>query len=93
MTMLVPGLTGLLGITPIGIIDGLVIGGSAVLPLLVNEATKKTSGGSMDKVGNRVQATLESEACPAADGAIPIPPSIKGQVLGGGNGKSKAPLL
>ncbi len=37
----VPGLRGLLGITPINILDGIVIGGSAVLPLVVNEATKK----------------------------------------------------
>jgi Ca2+-transporting ATPase len=37
----IPGLRGLLGITPVSIIDGIVIGGSAVVPLLVNEATKK----------------------------------------------------
>mgnify|MGYP001598743408 CR=1 FL=1 len=37
----VPGLRGLLGITPINILDGVVIGGSAVLPLLINEGTKK----------------------------------------------------
>jgi len=37
----VPGLRGLLGITPINILDGIVIGGSAVLPLLINEGTKK----------------------------------------------------
>ena len=36
----VPGLRGLLGITPINILDGIVIGGSAVLPLLINEGTK-----------------------------------------------------
>jgi Ca2+-transporting ATPase len=41
LAMLVPGLRGLLGITPIGLLDGAVIGGSAVLPLLVNEATKE----------------------------------------------------
>jgi Ca2+-transporting ATPase len=42
MTMLVPGLRQLLGITPISIMDGLVIGGTALAPLLVNEATKNT---------------------------------------------------
>jgi Ca2+-transporting ATPase len=42
MTMFVPGLRGLLGVSPISVTDGLVIGGSAILPLLVNEATKKT---------------------------------------------------
>ncbi|HCC68869.1 MAG TPA: ATPase [Nitrospiraceae bacterium] len=41
LAMLLPGLRSLLGITPIGLIDGLVIGGSATIPLLVNEATKK----------------------------------------------------
>jgi P-type Ca2+ transporter type 2C len=43
MTMLVPGLRGLLGITPIGVMDAVVIGGTAVAPLLVNEATKTTT--------------------------------------------------
>jgi len=42
LTMFVPGLRGLLGITPVGLMDGLVIGGSAVLPFIVNEATKKS---------------------------------------------------
>jgi len=42
LAMVVPGLRSLLGIGPIGILDGLVITGSAVVPLLVNEATKRT---------------------------------------------------
>jgi P-type Ca2+ transporter type 2C len=46
MTMLVPGLRQLLGITPIGIMDGLVIGGTALAPLLINEATKNTAPGA-----------------------------------------------
>jgi Ca2+-transporting ATPase len=37
----VPGLRSLLGLTPLSALDGLVIGGSALLPFLVNEATKK----------------------------------------------------
>ncbi len=41
LSMTLPVLRGLLGITPINIIDGIVIGGSAVVPLLVNESTKK----------------------------------------------------
>jgi len=36
----VPGLRGLLGIAPIGPVDGLVIGASAFWPLIVNEMTK-----------------------------------------------------
>jgi Ca2+-transporting ATPase len=40
LTLVVPGLRSLLGITPIGLLDGLVIGSSAVLPYIVNEATK-----------------------------------------------------
>jgi Ca2+-transporting ATPase len=43
-TLAVPGLRRLLGITPVSLIDGLVIGGSAVFPLMVNEATKKQPG-------------------------------------------------
>jgi Ca2+-transporting ATPase len=37
---LAPGLRGLLGIGPIGLVDGAVIGAAALLPLLVNESTK-----------------------------------------------------
>jgi Ca2+-transporting ATPase len=47
LAMVIPGLRNLLGITPIGILDGLVIGGAAVVPLLVNEGTKKTERGSV----------------------------------------------
>jgi len=41
LTMVIPGLRGLLGLAPVGLLDGLVISGSALLPLVVNEATKK----------------------------------------------------
>jgi len=44
MALFVPGLRSLLGIGPIGIIDSLVVGGTAVLPLVVNEMTKKAQG-------------------------------------------------
>ncbi|MDC4206551.1 MAG: hypothetical protein MPW14_19605 [Candidatus Manganitrophus sp.] len=40
MTLAVPGLRGLLGLAPIGLIDGVVVGASALLPLVVNETTK-----------------------------------------------------
>jgi Ca2+-transporting ATPase len=40
LAMAVPGLRSLLGITPIGLLDGVVISGSAILPFIVNEATK-----------------------------------------------------
>jgi len=42
--MTFPGLRSLLGLTPIGLIDGLVIGVSAFLPLMINEATKSNEG-------------------------------------------------
>ena len=41
LTAAVPGLRSLLGLAPVGLLDGLVISGSALLPLVVNEATKK----------------------------------------------------
>lgn len=50
LTMVVPGLRSLLGIAPINIIDGIVIGGSAVVPLLVNEGTK---GFRQEVIGSR----------------------------------------
>jgi P-type Ca2+ transporter type 2C len=43
LTLLVPGLRSFLGLTPIGLVDALVMGTSAFLPLVVNESTK---GGS-----------------------------------------------
>ena len=44
MALFVPGLRSLLGIGPFGIMDSLVVGGTAVLPLVVNEMTKKAQG-------------------------------------------------
>jgi Ca2+-transporting ATPase len=41
LTLMIPGLRRLLGITPISILDGLIAGGSALVPLAVNELTKK----------------------------------------------------
>ncbi|MFZ5453481.1 MAG: HAD-IC family P-type ATPase [Thermodesulfobacteriota bacterium] len=38
--MFIPGIRSILGLTPVGLLDGLVIGGTTLLPLLVNEATK-----------------------------------------------------
>jgi Ca2+-transporting ATPase len=40
LTMAMPGLRAFLGLAPIGLLDAAVIGGAAVLPLAVNEATK-----------------------------------------------------
>ena len=42
LTAFVPGLRSFLGLTALGIADAGVIGASALLPLLVNESTKKT---------------------------------------------------
>ncbi len=41
LTMLIPGLRAILGMTPIGLADMAVVAGTSVLPLLINEATKK----------------------------------------------------
>jgi Ca2+-transporting ATPase len=40
LALAVPGLRSLLGLAPISLVDGLVIGGSALLPFVVNEKTK-----------------------------------------------------
>jgi Ca2+-transporting ATPase len=40
LALVIPGLRSLLGIAPIALLDGLVIGGSALFPLVVNEASK-----------------------------------------------------
>ncbi len=39
-TLASPGLRSLLGISPLGVVDALVVGGGALIPFLVNEATK-----------------------------------------------------
>jgi len=41
LAMAVPGLSSLLGLTPISALDWLVVGAAAVAPLLINEATKE----------------------------------------------------
>jgi P-type Ca2+ transporter type 2C len=43
-TQFIPGLRSLLGITPITLFDGLVIGSASVVPLLITEATKRKDG-------------------------------------------------
>jgi P-type Ca2+ transporter type 2C len=40
LALVVPGLRSLLGIVPINLLDALVIGGSALFPLVINEASK-----------------------------------------------------
>jgi Ca2+-transporting ATPase len=45
-SMAVPGLRSFLGIVPVGLIDGAVVGAGAVLPLLINEATKTKPRGA-----------------------------------------------
>jgi Ca2+-transporting ATPase len=42
LTLMVPGLRSLLGLTPISLVDGVVIGASAALPFVANELGKKT---------------------------------------------------
>jgi Ca2+-transporting ATPase len=46
LAMLVPGVRGLLGIGPVGLIDCAVIGASAAVPLLVNEASNGNAKGN-----------------------------------------------
>jgi Ca2+-transporting ATPase len=40
LALFIPGLRSVLGITPIGLLDSLVIGSSALFPLVINEASK-----------------------------------------------------
>ena len=44
LTMLIPGLRAILGTTPMGLADLAVVAGTSVLPLLINEGTKKKRG-------------------------------------------------
>lgn len=54
VAMAVPGLRSLLQIAPLGAIDAAVIGGSALLPLVVNETTKKLRQGENHEKGLHV---------------------------------------
>jgi Ca2+-transporting ATPase len=51
LALVVPGLRNLLGLTPISLVDGLVIGGSALIPFVVNEKTRPTGDPSRDRGG------------------------------------------
>lgn len=44
LVMAIPGLRNLLGIAPLNIIDSFIAGGTAMLPLMINEVTKKAKG-------------------------------------------------
>ncbi len=49
LAMAVPGLRNLLGITAVGLLDGVVIGIGALLPLFLNEVTKAAGYGSGER--------------------------------------------
>jgi len=51
LTLAVPGLRGLLGLTPLSVTDSVVAGLGAVVPLLINESTKQTKKRSPGKDG------------------------------------------
>ena len=72
ITMFVPWFEGLLGVTPIGIMDGLVIGGSAVLPLLINEATKESAAQSVELAKNRELVVQTSKIEPVTSNIVPM---------------------
>ena len=56
LTLFLPGFRSLLGLTPISLFDGLVLGGSALLPFVINEKTKRLT------VPHRDQQEAESPA-------------------------------
>ncbi|MDJ0591722.1 MAG: HAD-IC family P-type ATPase [Pleurocapsa sp. MO_226.B13] len=47
LCLVIPGLRNLMKVTPLNMLDGVVIGNSALLPLLFNEATKKGSSSEL----------------------------------------------
>jgi Ca2+-transporting ATPase len=57
VAFLVPGVRSLLGLTSISLLDGAVIGASAVLPLLINDATKSSVPRSSVSSEERVSAS------------------------------------
>ena len=62
LTLALPGLRGLLGMTTINLADALVIGGSAVVPLIVNEATKKKDSIQRSAISSQIQGNDSGQA-------------------------------
>ncbi len=54
LTVIIPGLRNFLGIAPLGLLDAVVVGASALLPLAINESTKTGAGRSSDEKGFHV---------------------------------------
>jgi Ca2+-transporting ATPase len=50
LTFAVPGLRNLLGLTPITLLDGLVIGGCTLVPFVINEQTKPETPGNLKRI-------------------------------------------
>jgi Ca2+-transporting ATPase len=50
LASVIPGIRKFLGLTPIGLLDALVIGAGATIPLLINDATKKAQHHVQSKV-------------------------------------------
>ncbi len=61
LAMAVPGLRSLLGITTIGLLDGVVIGVGALLPLLVNETTKSAAHDSGEQTQKQALTLVYQE--------------------------------
>jgi Ca2+-transporting ATPase len=51
LTMIVPGLRNFLGVTSLSLVDAAVIGASAVLPFITNEARKLSKTKAIDDKG------------------------------------------
>jgi len=58
LTLFVPGLRRLLGLTPLSLLDTAVVSGAALLPLVVNEKTKHNRG-SRTSAGTRESGNNE----------------------------------
>jgi Ca2+-transporting ATPase len=65
LSFLIPGLRNLLQITPLGLSDYLVVGGSALWPLLVNEMTKTTLWASPVQPRDLLTNNSESDCPPS----------------------------
>ena len=52
LTLAIPGLRNILGLAPIGLLDGLVIGSSVAVPFVINEQTKQPAAEKTDEEGD-----------------------------------------
>jgi Ca2+-transporting ATPase len=70
LAMLVPGLRQFLGAAPLGLVDAMVVGAGASLPLLINETTKEMALSHGDRQADTETIATKPRALPQPQGGL-----------------------